>query len=97
VPVIIYLQSLGLRKEAMVTALGLCFLVATLSLGSELARVGELAPSVLWLSLVALLPAWLGMEVGRRFRLRLDEAAFRRWFMVCVALMGGYLVLQSLA
>lgn len=96
VPVIMYLQSLGLRKEALVTALGLCFSVATLALGTEVAGAVRARPELMLASLLALAPALLGMELGQRLRRRLDELVFQRGFMVAIALLGAYLMWQAL-
>jgi hypothetical protein len=96
VPVIMYLQSLGLRKEALVTALGLCFWVATMALGTEVAGAVRARPELILASLLALAPALIGMELGQRLRRRLDELAFQRGFMVAIAVLGAYLMWQAL-
>lgn len=96
VPAIMYLQSLGLRKEALVTALGLCFAVATLALGAEVTNAALARPRLILESLLALVPALLGMEIGRRARLKLPEAAFRQAFMGAIAVLGVYLLWQAL-
>lgn len=96
VPVIMYLQALGLRKEALVTALGLCFAVSTLALGTGLADTLRAQPELLAASVLALVPALVGMEIGRRARLRLPEAAFRQAFMAAIAVLGVYLFWQAL-
>lgn len=95
VPVIMYLQSLALRKEALLTALGLCFSVATLALGTEVADAVRARPELILASLLALGPALLGMELGRRLRQRLGEMAFQRAFMAAISTLGAYLLWQA--
>jgi uncharacterized membrane protein YfcA len=60
-----YLQAIGLKKDALVQALGLSFTVSTLALAASLVRDGALQISVAGASLLALAPALLGMVLGQ--------------------------------
>ena len=42
VPAVPYLQTLGLQRDALVQAMGLCFTVSTLALGAGLASQASL-------------------------------------------------------
>ena len=44
-----------------------------------------------------LLPAFAGMDAGRRLRQRLNEAAFRRVVQVALGLLGAWLAVRALA
>ena len=61
IPLVPYLQALGLDRDALVQALGISFTVASVALGVDLVRVGTLEASVAAVSLVALIPALIGM------------------------------------
>jgi uncharacterized membrane protein YfcA len=65
-----YLQAIGLKKDALVQALGLSFTVSTLALAASLVRDGALQISVAGASLLALAPALLGMVLGQWVRAR---------------------------
>lgn len=88
-PMTPFLQSLRLEKDALIQALGLSFLLATLALA---ARLG---PAVLWggsalphtAHALALLAAFAGLWLGARWRQRLPLPLFQRaLFAVFVAL-----------
>lgn len=96
VPAVPYLQALELERDELVQALGLAFTVSTLSLGAGLARAGLVSGPVAGASLLALLPALLGMALGQWLRGRVSPAAFRRIFFLGLLGLGGHLVLRWL-
>jgi uncharacterized protein len=96
VPMVPYLQSLGLDKDDLVQALGMFFTVATLALGVALAHDGVLDLKVAGTSLFALVPALAGMWVGTHVRSRVDAATFRRWFFIGLLLLGAHLTSKPL-
>ena len=48
------------------------------------------------LSLVGLVPAFLGMYIGLKVRKRLSEDRFRQVFFISVAVLGLYIIVRSL-
>jgi uncharacterized protein len=92
-----YLQAIGFDKEDLVQALGLTFTVSTIALSVNLARAGALKISLAGPTLAVLAMAALGMWAGQELRLRLSQQAFRRWFLIGLALLGAYLVAKTLA
>ena len=88
VPAVPYLQALGLPREMLIQALGLSFTVATLALGLGLFIHGGSQSLDLGLTWLMLLPALLGLEIGRRIRRRLSEAVFRRLFFLGLLALG---------
>lgn len=95
VPAVPYLSALGLRKDELIQALGLSFTVSTLALAVALGLSGSLTGGTLLVSLLALGPALLGMQLGQRARARIDAVAFRRWFFLSMLLLGGYMLLRA--
>lgn len=93
-PGVPYLQALGLERDTLVQALGLSFTVSTLALALGLAGGGALGGAELGLSTLAILPSLLGMWIGRWLRGFVSPAAFRRWFLVALLLLGLQLVLR---
>jgi uncharacterized protein len=91
-----YLQAIGLKKDALVQALGLSFTVSTLALAASLVRDGALQISVAGASLLALAPALLGMVLGQWVRARVRSETFRTCFFVGSLLLGAHLMLRSL-
>ena len=94
IPAVPYLQALGMEKEALVRALGLSFLVSTIALALALSRGGALQPSALGASMLALLPALLGMHLGQRLRLRVQPETFKTLFFYGLLALGAYLTIR---
>lgn len=96
IPAVPYLQSLGLEKDELVQSLGLSFTVSTVALAAGLALRGAYDPGNLWLSVLALVPALIGMWAGQIARNRISPPAFRRWFLVALLVLGTEMLLHPL-
>ena len=96
-PSLIYLRAIGLEKDDLVQALGLTFAVANLGLGVALALGGAFEVSVAGGSAVALAAALGGMALGQRVRAHASPEVFRRYFLLGLFALGGYLVLRGMA
>lgn len=83
-----YLQALQLSRDDLVQALGLSFTVSTLALAVMLAWRGEWHMAAATGSLLALLPAALGIMLGQWLRQRMSAELFRRCFFVALVLLG---------
>ena len=91
VPGVLYLQASGLERDQLIQAMGLLFSLSTLALAVALGGQNLLSVDLGLLSAAALLPALLGMELGRRLRHRLSEALFRKIFLFGLLALGLYL------
>jgi hypothetical protein len=96
IPSVPYLDALGLRKDALVQALGLSFTVTTAALMIGLARFGVLKVSVATLSLVAIAPALAGMAANQWVRARIRPEAFRIAFLLGLIALGAHLLARNL-
>ncbi len=95
-PGIIYLQALRLGRDELIQTLGMIFFALTIALGAGLTHNALLTADLMVLSGLAVLPALLGMEAGRRIRRRLSEQRFRRIFFVALLLLGLNMVVRAL-
>ena len=95
IPAVPYLQALGLGKNQLVQALGLSFGVSTLALAAGLYGRGSLGGGELNASLLALMPAMLGMWIGQLLRQRVSATLFKRVFFVGMALLGAHLLISG--
>lgn len=95
VPGVLYLQAIGLGRDALVQAMGMLFTVSTLALAISLERHGLLDGPLGLASAAALAPAFLGMGAGLLLRRRLSEARFRRVFFLAVLALGLYIVANA--
>lgn len=93
IPAVPYLQALGLNRDQLVQALGLSFTVSTLALAAGLAWRGTLGAGAINASLLALVPALLGMWLGQVVRQRISAVLFKRVFFIGMALLGGHLLI----
>lgn len=95
-PAVPYLQAIGLEKEDLIQALGLSFSISTLALAVGLLRVDAWQAGSIWMSLLALVPALVGMHLGQVLRQRIAASTFRRVFFAGLLLLGVYLALRGI-
>ncbi|MET1027950.1 MAG: sulfite exporter TauE/SafE family protein [Dongiaceae bacterium] len=95
IPAVPYLQALDLGKEDLIQALGLSFTVSTIALAIGLAWHGAFRMENLAMSVLAVLPALLGMRAGQAIRQKVSPMTFRRGFLICLLLLGSELVIRS--
>lgn len=93
-PAVPYLQALGLPRDRLVQSMGVTFLVATLALAIGLGGRGLLPDDLIMLSAISVVPALVGMEIGRRVRSRLSEQRFRQVLFWALLLLGLWIVLK---
>lgn len=96
VPVVPYLQSLGLGRDELIQALALSFTASAVALGLALALHGAFPATSLVMSALAIVPALGGMRVGQMLRSRISPPLFRRVFLVVLAALGAEMLLRPL-
>ncbi len=97
VPGVLYLQALGMPRDMLIQAMGMLFTASTLALAVALGGQRLLAIDTGLVSAGAVVPALLGMVLGRRLRRRLSEQGFRRAFFASVVVIGAYIVARASA
>jgi hypothetical protein len=95
VPGVLYLQALGLEKNDLVQAMGICFTTATLALGLSLGGHGLISGDLTVVSVVAVLPALVGMKIGSYVRHSLPESTFKKVFFVALLILGLWITFKS--
>lgn len=96
IPAVPFFQALGLEKDELVQVMGLSFTVSTVALGMGLLMHGAYMPGKMGISLLAVLPALLGMWLGQRVRARISPAMFRKCFLLFLLALGGEMVIRPL-
>ena len=94
-PLVPYLNSIGLQRDALIQAMGLVFMIAMLSLASCLAWTGHFEIASAGASAAALLPVLAGMSAGQAIRVRMHADAYRKWFFVGLIALGAYSALRA--
>lgn len=91
----LFLQSLGLKRDELVQALGLLFMLSTAMIGIVFGAKAIMTPSLLVLSVLCIPPALVGLAIGERLRNRLSEEMFRKLFLAGIAILGVSLVVRN--
>jgi uncharacterized membrane protein YfcA len=91
VPVIPYIQSLGLDRDDLVQAQGMSFTISTLSLSLVLLANGTLNVTNALGSAIAVLVAAAGMAIGQWVRRFVHPDVFRFLFFVAMLALGVHL------
>ncbi|MBT9467081.1 MAG: sulfite exporter TauE/SafE family protein [Hydrogenophaga sp.] len=97
-PLVPYLQSLRLEKDAFIQALGLSFLVATLALAVRLGHMASTSVPVPAIGhAIALAAACLGLWIGAHGRQRLPAPVFQRALYSVFLGLGALMLARALA
>lgn len=96
-PVVPYLNALGLQRDELVQAMGLSFALSSLAIGAMLGMQGAATLAGTAVSLLMVLPALAGMAVGQRLRERIAPAQFRRGLFLSLLILGANLIWRGLA
>lgn len=96
IPSMPFMQAMGLEKDELVQALGVFFTTATLALAFNLTDAGLLSVATALPGAIALVAAFAGMFAGQAVRTRMHPDLFRRWFLVSIIGLGGYLAAETL-
>lgn len=91
IPSMPYMQAIGMEKDELVQALGVFFTVATLALSVNVSAAGMLTRATAISGGIALACSFAGMFIGQSVRSRMPTAAFRRWFLIGMIVLGIYL------
>ena len=95
VPGVMFLQAIGLTRDALVQAMGMLFTASTVALAFALQGNRLLSVELGFVSAAAVIPAAIGMIAGQRIRRRLSEHYFRRVFLIAILVLGVYIVAEA--
>jgi len=95
VPGVLYLQSLGLPRDAFIQGMGVLFATAVTALAVALGNRQLLSPDLALLSAGAVIPGLIGMGLGQIVRRRLSESLFRTIFFSALLMIGTYIVVAN--
>ena len=95
VPMIVYLQALGLNKEDFVQAINFTFFAASLVWVAALINEGALDVHTAVVSSAAVIPAVVGMGAGRMVRERISQQRFRIFVFGFLIVTGVSLIAKA--
>jgi uncharacterized membrane protein YfcA len=93
IPAVPYLGGLKLERDALIQALGLAFTASTCALAVALMAAGAMPLHAAGTSLLAVVPALVGMWFGQHIRSRISPLLFRRCFFIGLLGLGLHLAL----
>ena len=96
-PVAPYFTSLGLKKDDLIQALGLSFTISSCALAIGLLVTGEFRVAIATTSLLALIPAFVGMFIGQALRKRIAQDQFRKYFFITLLVLGSYTTYRAIS
>lgn len=95
-PAIVYLLAAKVPKTEMVRVMSVIFTMGAVVLTLAHIRSGVLNSETVMLSALMLVPAWVGMAIGYRAHDRMDQARFKRWTLILLALSALNLLQRGL-
>lgn len=95
-PAIVYLLAAKVEKTEMVRVMSVIFTMGAVVLTLAHLRSGVLNSETVVLSAIMLVPAWIGMAIGYRAHDRMDQARFKRWTLILLALSALNLLQRGL-
>ncbi|WP_323769752.1 sulfite exporter TauE/SafE family protein [Antarctobacter sp.] len=95
-PTVAYLTALGTEKREQMRVQGVIYGLGAVALTLAHIGSGVLNAKTVWLSVMLLPPALLGMWIGRQAQDRIDQKAFRRATLVVLLVAGLNLVRRAL-
>ncbi len=91
----LFINALGLKRDELVQALGLLFMLSTAAIGIIFGFKALMTAELVALSLLCIPPAFAGLAIGERLRVHLSEAMFRKLFLGGLAILGVSLVARN--
>lgn len=94
-PLFPYMMSLNLEPNRMVQAINLAVSIASVFLAVGLFSAGIMTPELMGASVLAILPAIAGVEVGSRIRTHIPASQFRSVVLYVLLATGLLLLVRS--
>lgn len=95
-PLVIYFMARRLDKDEFVRASGLLIFLGSLPLGFGFWQAGMFTADYAQLSLLMLVPTFIGFSIGEYFRRRLNTERFRQIVLLIFLFMGLNLIRRAL-
>ena len=96
IPSVLYMRALGFSKDKLIQAMGIFFTLSAITLTISLGQNDLLSKNDILLSCLGIIPAFLGIYLGRWVRNKISEEVFRRVFNIALAFLGLYMLASSL-
>lgn len=95
IPAVPFISSMNLTKDELIQALGLSFTVSTIALAVGLGLNESFSEREVLTSLLAVLPAMIGMYIGQKTRDGIEPMAFRKCFFGALFVLGNFMAIRA--
>jgi uncharacterized membrane protein YfcA len=95
-PMVIYLTAGRVPKDEFVRATGLLIFAGSIPLIAGYIGNGFLTPDLMWVSILMIVPTFLGFSIGERIRSHLDGEAFRKTLLIVFLILGANLLRRAI-
>ena len=95
-PVMMYLLALDLKKDEFVGTVGLIWFCGSIPMVIAYIYKGVLGPTEIIGSMMALIPAFLGLYVGQLLRSKINQQAFKNVLIAALFIIGANLIRRSI-
>ncbi len=96
-PLMVFLAGLRLNKDEFVGAISLMYFMGAAGMAIGLAGFGIADSTVFLQSVLATIPAMLGIKLGQLIRVRLNEQHFARWLFVMYLVIGASFLVKAVS
>ncbi|MBF0380156.1 MAG: sulfite exporter TauE/SafE family protein [Magnetococcales bacterium] len=96
IPGVLYLNAIGLPRDLMIQAVGMLFALSTAALAVAMGHNNILSFDLWLLSSVSVIPAIIGMILGKYIRSMLSEKIFKKVFFISLFSLGFYILTRSI-
>ncbi|WP_386077989.1 sulfite exporter TauE/SafE family protein [Vreelandella sp. F11] len=94
-PVLPFLLALQLDPKRFIQAINISFTLSSLVMAVGLAKLGLMTAETIWISLLGLIPVYVGTKVGGIVRQRMDADTFRKVVLLMLIAFGVVLVSKT--
>lgn len=94
-PLLLYLAGLRLDRDEFVGVISMLYFVGAAGFGLGLAGAGVVDWELMGWSVLACIPCFLGIWVGQRIRLRLNERSYATWLYIFYLIIGGSFLIRA--
>ncbi len=94
-PVLPFLLALQLDPKRFIQAINISFTLSSLIMAVGLAKLGLMTAETIWISLMGLIPVYVGTKVGGIVRQRMDADTFRKVVLLMLIAFGVVLVSKT--
>lgn len=96
-PGLIYLHSLNFKRDQMIQAMGMLFVLSTIALALAFNANNLLDVKVGLISIWAIVPAVIGMIAGKKLRQYLSESQFKQAFFTSLLALGLIIIFKAIS